>query len=1680
MIRLIIKNIAMLHFPLYTLQGSNLNFKVFFSQKCKVLLMRYEGCQNLINLISFYLIFLAAFFYILLSTKNLAFSFIGSVKFDHITIEDGLSQNTINAILQDQNGFMWFATQDGLNKYDGYNFTYYKNNPEDANSLSDNFVYDIALDKYGIIWLGTRGQGLSRFDPKTEKFLNYRYDPNNPKGINDNFIKVIHIDNQGNIWLGTENKGISRFIPSTNTFIHYQYSTMNLQHDSDNQNNTVDSKYSGNPQIISSNSITAIYRDSKGFFWVGTKQQGLNKIILDAQNNIHSVKIYKNGISQDNFTEEKIKLGQYASSSIPDNEITVIYEDKGGNIWFGMKKSGLAQIINKETEEIKFYQHDPKDIATISSNSITAIYEDKKERLWVGTENGINILDKKREKFQIFKQDITSDPDGLSDISIMRIYEDKSGVLWIGTYLGGINKFSEKKFLHIKKDIYQKESLINNSIWAIFEDKYGIHWLGTEQGLSKFDRALNKFTTYQHDPSNPKTISNNRVQTILEDSRGLFWVGTEDGLNLMNRETGEFIRYYADATTPLLFNPAALNTLSENSIKFDTILPNAPSFNRSKVDENSSENCKSNILSDSDIMKIYEDREGLLWIATYNGGLNCFDLINNKLTHYRHDSKTDGKSINHDRVRTVMQDYLRNIWIGTESGLNCLDLKRSYFKSYKHDLSNPESLSNNRIIYIMEDSKRRLWLATKNGLNLFNREKETFTLFSEKDGLCNNTIYEILEDETCNLWLSTNKGLSCFNPNTKEFRNYTKEDGLQSNEFNIGAGYKNKNNEMFFGGINGFNVFNPSKISDNPNIPEIVLTSFKVFNKEVLSANELSLLPTISLSYKESFFSFEFAALDYTAPHKNQYAYQLVGFDNGWINCGTRRYVSYTNLDGGRYTFRVKGSNNDGVWNESGVAIDLIIPPPPWKSWWAYLIYIFSLIGVIYTYLFFKKQEYERKLELQTLHSEATILKERTKHQEEVERITRHDMKTPLNSIIGFPEILLQDNYLAPLLHNEHIELIQSIKKSGYIMLNMINLSLDMLKMENNTYTLKAVNVDVLEVIRKIISDLRYLANMKNIIFDILIKDKSDSDYGDSFEILGEELLCYSMFANIIKNAVEASPEKEKITITFSKNLSKDFSGSNLKQDQFALISIHNYGVVPLSIKETFFDKYATSGKKGGTGLGTYSAKLMAETLGGSISMTTDDAKGTVISVLLKDCHLKEVTSPYENIFLSNRAVDESKQNNFKPGGFKKDPIEIESGRSSTEINRASITTYKVLIVEDDEYNRLILKSYLKQPNLIVDSAENGKIGLEKAILSHYDLIFMDMEMPVMNGIEAVTKIREWEREHSLITISDSVQSNLSEDNPVIAEKNSIITADNSIKAADNPIKAADNPIKAADNPIIIVALSGHDDNDIRQKCINAGFDAYLSKPVNREHIKQIFINYFAISSIDNPSSVDNPSIFKNFSAKLADNNKVEFYKIDNIDNKDGDNKNKIKDKDIDELKKLFKEAVDACEEYNPDAIHPFIQELSFYIAESDFKNLIYKIELFNFDAVKNDLIEISKKFLSFSTQEIYQGSDQGSNAFEIDIDLEDLIPAFLDNKKAEILAIYDKLRDNDYEDICKIGHKIKGGFNMYGFDRLGKLCSNIENGAKERDRNEIEKNLALLKAMLENIKITYVKINDI
>ncbi len=815
------------------------------------------------------------------------------LQFEHITVDQGLSQSGIISMLQDSQGFMWFGTQDGLNKYDGYNFIVYKYNELDSHSLSDNFIASIYEDKSGIIWVGTDAGGLNKFNRKTEQFTRYQHESDNLNSLSHNRVLSIYEDNSGTLWIGTDGGGLNKFDRQTEQFTRYQ-------HHSDEVNS------------LSSDSVFSIYEDSFATLWIGTGGGGLNK--FNPETGYFTA--YKNNPVDPN--------------SLSDDTVLSMYEDRLDRLWIGTKGGGLNEF-NRKAGKFTHYAHDPDNPHTLNHDTVNSIAEDDFGNLWLGTTSwygnsygaGLDKFTPKTEQFTHYINEPTN-LNSLSDNLVIYVAKGTSQVLWIGTAFGGINKLDlkGKKFSYYRQDSANLNSLSDNHVMSIDEDQSGTIWIGTANGgLNKFERKTEKFTYYKHDFANPYSLSNDNVWSTFEDSNGTLWIGTlGGGLNQFDRKTGEFTQYKHD--------------------------PNNP-----------------NSLSDDTVTAISEDRVGRLWVGTFNGGLNRFDRKTGKFAHYKHDPN-NSSSLSDNTIVSVYEDYVSSLWIGTVSGgLNRFNRKTGKFAHYKHDPNNPNSLSYDRILSINEYPAGTLWIGTYGGgLDKFDTVSETFTHYTQKDGLPNNTIAGILADDEGNLWLSTGKGLSKFNPQTETFRNYDVSDGLQGNEFDgVKAYLKSKTGEMFFGGLNGFNAFYPEQVKDNPHIPPIVITDFKKFNESVKLDIAISETKEIKLSYKDNFFGFEFAALDYTNPHKNQYAYKLEGFDKDWIYAVTRRYATYTNLDGGTYTFRVKGSNNDGVWNEEGTSVKIIITPPPWKTWWAYTLYVVVLVTAVLGYVQWKTRAQARE-----------------------------------------------------------------------------------------------------------------------------------------------------------------------------------------------------------------------------------------------------------------------------------------------------------------------------------------------------------------------------------------------------------------------------------------------------------------------------------------------------------------------------------------------------------------------------------------------------------------------------------------------------------------------------------------------------------------------------------------------
>jgi ligand-binding sensor domain-containing protein/nitrate/nitrite-specific signal transduction histidine kinase len=810
------------------------------------------------------------------------------INFERITSEQELMQSTVYCIIQDTFGFMWFGTSNGLSKYDGYHFTLYRHDPEDDKSLSSNIVWEVFQDREGELWIGT-SNGLNRFNRDQGTFSRYQNDPADPLSLSNNSVRAIYEDYEGDLWIGTDH-GLNRLNRQVDQFSRFLYAPLDREAPERfdrEMEHFLRYLYDPSDTIpLQHDIIETIFEDRFGVLWLGTRG-GLKR-----------------------FDRARVRFIHYPHipndpTSLSHSYVRALYEDRMGNFWVGTVGGGL-NLFNRDSGEFQHYRQDPNFPQTLSDNRVWIIFEDSDGTLWIGTERGLDRYDRKYERFDHF-QSTPSDPQSLSSNIIYSIFEDRSGVLWIGTRAGGINKVDRytKRFVHYQHDPTNPNSLPDNMVWSIHQDRSGVLWIGTEEGLTAINRENGLVINYNHNALDPESLISNHVGFILEDQSGQLWIGTGNGLDRFDRTNEIFYHYVHDPNNP--------KSLSNNAVT-----------------------------------AIYEDRSGALWFGTYGGGFNRLTQDSNEFIRYSF-TPDDPTSMS-NTIWAFLEDRSGDFWIGTlGGGLYQFDRDNEQYSRHHHDPLDPSSLSDDRITTLLEDQAETLWVGTLGGMNRYDPVSRSFTQYRESEGLPNDIIHGILEDSHGNLWVSTNQGLSRFDPQTETFRNYGVIDGLQNSQFNSNAFFKNTHGEMFFGGVNGFNSFYPEEILDDPYKPPIVLTAFTQGGEEVMLDKELESADEVTLHWPNNFFEFEFSALSYAKPEKNQFAYMLEGFDKEWVFSRTRRYGRYMNLPGGAYTLRIIGSNHDGVWNDEGTSLKITIVPPFWATLWfrglAVLIVIGGVLG---------------------------------------------------------------------------------------------------------------------------------------------------------------------------------------------------------------------------------------------------------------------------------------------------------------------------------------------------------------------------------------------------------------------------------------------------------------------------------------------------------------------------------------------------------------------------------------------------------------------------------------------------------------------------------------------------------------------------------------------------------------
>jgi ligand-binding sensor domain-containing protein/signal transduction histidine kinase len=782
------------------------------------------------------------------------------IKFKRISLDQGLSQSIVYDVLQDRYGLMWIATWDGLNRYDGYTFRVYKNNPDDATSLCHNSIRDLYEDRQGTLWIGT-DQGLCQYDRPNDRFIRYQHDGTKPKSLAHNSVGRVYEDSLGQLWIGTWGGGLDLLDRDSGQFTHYK-------------NNPAD------PGSLSSNTLGDVYEDLAGRLWVGT-WNGLDLFDRKSGTFRHYPHDPRTATSRSNYPVRSIR------------------EDRSGRLWIGTNGGGV-DVLEPLTGKFTHYQSNPDDPQTLSDNKVWMVYPDASGTIWVTTNNGLNQYQPATDQFIRYLYDVENpdDPESLSSPIIQSIYQDHSGLYWLGTSGGGLNLFSSttNRFLHYRHDPDLKNSLSNNFVWSIFEDRQGVLWIGTTFGLNRYDRRANRFKQYIQVPGNNYSLSHSSIKSIFQDPRGVLWVGTDQGLNQYD---------------PL----------------YDRFKPFRLSFSANTEDlQNQAQD-----LGSVPVWAIASGSGETLWLGTGGQGLLKLNPRAKNLVVYAYDTNKPDSLSGMDIV-SLLTESDGSLWAGTVNrGLNHYNPATGKFQRYLNNPADPNSLSDNTILSIYRDSRGVLWLGTLGGLNQFDPATQGFTYYRGKDGLPSDVVYGILEDDQGYLWLSTNAGISRFDPHTAVFRNFNYRDGLQSNEFNSGAYFRGVDGEMYFGGINGYSAFQPDQIIDDPYIPPLLLTAVTQ-SGDPLAVGQPEYLGEVTLQWPKNYFEFEFAALSYIQPEDNQYAYKLDGFETQWNMIGTRRDGRYTNLPGGIYTLRMKGSNNDGTWNEQGIALKVTVVPPLWEN----------------------------------------------------------------------------------------------------------------------------------------------------------------------------------------------------------------------------------------------------------------------------------------------------------------------------------------------------------------------------------------------------------------------------------------------------------------------------------------------------------------------------------------------------------------------------------------------------------------------------------------------------------------------------------------------------------------------------------------------------------------------------
>ena len=1277
----------------------------------------------------------------------------------HITTADGLPQSTVMSTLQDSQGFVWIGTEDGLVRFDGDQLQRYAHSRDDKTSLPGNFVWDIAEDAQHDLWIATKDSGLARWSRATDKFTTYRHDPRNLQSLASDSLRTVLVDARGRVWVGTTDAGVDILDPATGHFEH-------LRRDDGNGS-------------LSSDRVYDLSQGQSGAIWIGTEAG------LDRWN---------------------ARTGTLERFALNGRAVASVLEDRSGAVWAGTFDVGVIRYA-ADGHLLETFFHDPARPTSIASNEVRALLQDNSGRIWIGTADGLDLLDRNNRELSHYRYE-PGDADSLRASYVMSLHQDAAGLLWIGTRGGGVSRWNPRSWeLGSRRPAW----LGSDTVQAFADNGDGDVWVGSlGGGLTRFNTETGRAKSIDEVAGKRNVLRHSRVMSLRRDRRGNLWIGTmTDGLK----------RLTADGRVQEI--------------------PVKPGDARST--------------SAAGIMTLVEARDGRIWIGTFGGGANVLDPATGLVRQLPYEAGTDN-------VAAIAEDAQGNFWIGTDGG--GLILARSdgtVVKTFRHDPKDAKSFPVNTVYAITADASGRVWVATDGGGlvrvtgSAAQPEQIRFDAVTRAQGLTSDTVYGIVPDTQGDLWLSGNSGLVRYDPQTHAVKTYHREQGVQGEEFSSGAFLRLRDGRLCFGGPGGFNIFDPQRLTENKTPPRLALTRVEVLGVPATGPTPFWRRQEIALDYRGSIVSLDFGVLDFSSPKHNQLAYRMPGLTDQWIDLGSQRRITLTNLDPGDHVLEVRAANADSVWSETPVRVAIHRDPAPWRSPFAYAAYALLVLGIILYRVHrarVKLREVERardrlesEVQLRTrelVESNRQLAEAARAKSDFLDRMS-HELRTPMNGVVGMTELLARTALSATQTH-----LTKTIRSSAQILLQIVNDLLDLSKIRAGKVALERLPIDLGQVLEECTSLFAGAAENKGIELIVCPPARVER------VLLGDPLRVRQILMNLVGNAVKFTSVGEVVVRADIESIEGDEA---LVKIRVTDTGIGMDAVAIGKIFEPFSQADETTTRKfGGTGLGLAICRELADLMSARITVESKPQIGSTFTLALAmktgeafgaqpslhsanqsalevqppslslPANLSQVAGKRVQVLTRRLSLEESLMRHGAALGMTVTGARADDSGAAADITVVDASTYReelqtmlatsartslvvlaknaevealglrvllhekavvlkpvhrialqealavasglqveaggsaplsdvstphlgghVLLVEDEAVNAAVAEGYLSALGCTLAWAKNGNDAVARAGAERFDLIFMDLNMPGIDGFTAAKLIRERE-----------------------------------------------------------------------------------------------------------------------------------------------------------------------------------------------------------------------------------------------------------------------------------------------------------------------------------------------